>query len=115
MKLVILHFFIILIFYCFNDNISAQTLEDRIAMGQYLKPSFHEQSVLMNLNYVNCLYSEDIWNDNPYVIIYETSGHSSRSKIKHIDKITDDMSCAEVIEAYRNYYSGNLMGENEGN
>jgi len=104
MKLNFLYPFIILFLVFFIYDASAQTMEDRIAMGQYLTPSYQDYQLIPSLIQEGCLYNSFTWDDNPYVLIHRTVRH--RETLANIKGLSDNRTSEEIINSYQNYYSG---------
>jgi hypothetical protein len=104
MKLNFLYPFIILFLVVFIYDASAQTMEDRIAMGQYFTPSYQDYHLIPALIQEGCLYNSYTWDDNPYVLIHRTVKHwESLEKTKGL---SDNRTNEEIINSYQYYYSG---------
>lgn len=109
MKINFLYPFIILFLVFFIYNASAQTMEDRIAMGQYLTPPYQDYQLIPALIQEGCLYNSFTWDDNPYVLIHRTVRHWEN--LVNIKELSDNRTSKEIINSYQNYYSGYNPGE----
>ena len=104
MKPDFLHFCFILVLVFFVYDASAQTAENRIAMGQYLTPSYQEYQLIPGVSQANCLYNPDIWNDNPYIMKHRTSGNWKNAA--YLEESSDYITCEQIINSYKNYFTG---------
>lgn len=104
MKPKLIHASFLLFFAFFTYNASAQTAEDRIAMGLYLKPSYHEYQLIHGVNQIDCLYNPDSWNDNPYNLEQISALNLKNEAV--LKDFSDKMSCEQIINSFKNYFSG---------